>query len=195
MDCVRTAKRLAPDSQVTLVYRRTETEMQGRAEERVHAREEGVAFDYLTTPMRFIGDADGNVSAVELVRMELGPVDNSGRRSPVPKKGSEFTIECDTIVLAVGYGPDAEIAETSHVETRKWGLIKVDSEENGRTSHPGVFAAGDNVRGADLVVTAIAAARKAANAMDEYLKQKMNTVSPAGATAEQELTPTLAAAD
>jgi glutamate synthase (NADPH/NADH) small chain len=173
MDCVRTAKRLAPDSTVTLVYRRTEAEMQGRAEERVHAREEGVIFNYLTTPTRFIGDEEGNVIGMELTRMALGAPDNSGRRKPIPKEGSEFTIDCDTVVLAIGYGPDAEIAETAHVETRKWGLIKVESEETGRTSHPGVFAAGDNVRGADLVVTAIGAARKAADAMDDYLRQKM----------------------
>jgi glutamate synthase (NADPH/NADH) small chain len=147
--------------------------MQGRAEERVHAREEGVVFNYLTTPTRFIGDEEGKVVGMELIRMELGPPDSSGRQSPVPKKGSEFTIDCDTVVLAIGYGPDAEIAETAHVETRKWGLIKVESEETGRTSHPGIFAAGDNVRGADLVVTAIGAARKAAVAMDEYLREKM----------------------
>ena len=198
MDCVRTAKRLAPDSQVTLVYRRTEAEMQGRAEERVHAREEGVAFNYLTTPTRFIGDDEGKVVAVELVRMELGPVDASGRRSPVQKKGSEFTLECDTVVLAVGYGPDAEIAETAQVETRKWGLIKVESEETGQTSHAGVFAAGDNVRGADLVVTAIAAARKAANAMDAYLRQKLSTLGARPDEIdddESKLIPTLSAAD
>lgn len=174
MDCVRTAKRLAPDSIVTLVYRRTEAEMQGRAEERVHAREEGVIFNYLTTPTRFFGDDEGNVSGMELVRMELGPPDNSGRRRPIVKKGSEFTIECDTVALAIGYWPDPEIGETTPgLETHKWGLVKVESEETGRTTRPGVFAAGDNVRGADLVVTAVAAARKAAIAMDEFLKKKM----------------------
>lgn len=189
MDCVRTARRLAPDSQVTLVYRRTEAEMQGRAEERVHAREEGVVFNYLTTPTRFMGDEEGKVVGMELIRMELGPPDSSGRRSPAPKKGSEFTIECDTVVLAIGYGPDAEIAETAHVETRKWGLIKVESEETGQTSHPGVFAAGDNVRGADLVVTAIGAARKAAVAMDKYLRERMleGGVSAGQMTASPEL--------
>jgi glutamate synthase (NADPH/NADH) small chain len=174
MDCVRTAKRLAPESQVTLVYRRTESEMQGRAEERVHAVEEGVTFNYLTTPTRFIGDAQGRVAGMELIRMELGPPDNSGRRKPVPKKGSEFTIECDTVVLAIGYWPDTEIGEvTPGLETHKFGLIKVETEETGRTSRPGVFAGGDNVRGADLVVTAIAAARNAARSMDHYLRDKM----------------------
>jgi glutamate synthase (NADPH/NADH) small chain len=171
MDCVRTAKRLAPDSQVTLVYRRTEAEMQGRAEERVHAREEGVAFNYLTTPTRFIGDSAGKVKGMDLIRMELGPPDSSGRRSPVPLRGSEFSVECDTVVLAIGYQPDPEIVETTPgLERERSGRIKVESEATGRTTRPGVFAAGDNVRGADLVVTAIGAARKAAIAMDEYIR-------------------------
>jgi glutamate synthase (NADPH) small chain len=181
MDCVRTARRLAPDSQVTLVYRRTEAEMQGRAEERVHAQEEGVTFNYLTTPTRFTGDTEGKVAGMELVRMELGPPDNSGRRKPVVKKGSEFSIACDTVVLAIGYWPDTEIGDTtSGLDTHKWGLIKVETEETGRTSRPGVFAAGDNVRGADLVVTAIAAARNAARTMDDYLSKKMaeRTIAP-----------------
>lgn len=174
MDCVRTAKRLAPDSEVTLVYRRTENEMQGRAEERAHAREEGVSFNYLTTPTRFFEDDEGRVAGMELVRMELGPPDNSGRRRPMVKKGSEFSIECDTVVLAIGYWPDPEIGETTPgLETHKWGLVKVETEETGRTTRDGVFAAGDNVRGADLVVTAVAAARKAALAMDEYLNNKL----------------------
>lgn len=174
MDCVRTAKRLAPESKVTLVYRRTEWEMQGRAEERVHATEEGVVFDYLTTPTRFLGDDTGKVVGMELLRMELGPADHSGRRTPVPKKGSEFSIECDTVVLAVGYWPDPEVpGSATGLETHRYGLIKVESEETGRTSRPGVFAAGDNVRGADLVVTAVAAARNAARAMDGYLQNKL----------------------
>lgn len=197
MDCVRTAKRLAPGSQVTLVYRRTEAEMQGRAEERVHAHEEDVIFNYLTTPTRFIGDEQGKIVGMELIRMELGAPDNSGRRKPTPKEGSEFTIDCDTVVLAIGYGPDAEIAETAHVETRTWGLIKVESEETGRTSHPDVFAAGDNVRGADLVVTAIGAARKAANAMDDYLREKMikRGARSHEVAIEDSRTPSLVAAD
>jgi glutamate synthase (NADPH/NADH) small chain len=170
MDCVRTAKRLGPDSQVTLVYRRTEAEMQGRAEERVHAREEGVAFNYLTTPTRFIGGGAGEVTGMELIRMELGPPDNSGRRRPMPVQGSEFMIECDTVVLAIGYDVDPEIGETTPgLEFERSGRIKVESEASGRTTRRGVFAAGDNVRGADLVVTAIGAARRAAVAMDEYL--------------------------
>ena len=154
-------------------------EMQGRAEERVHAFEEGVIFNYLTTPTRFLGDGEGNVTGMELIRMELGPPDNSGRRKPMPKKDSEFTIECDTVVLAIGYWPDTEIGETTQgLETHKFGLIKVETEETGRTSRRGVFAAGDNVRGADLVVTAIAAARNAARTMDAYLREKMLASKP-----------------
>ncbi|HLG14692.1 MAG TPA: NAD(P)-dependent oxidoreductase [Blastocatellia bacterium] len=175
MDCVRTAKRLAPESEVSLVYRRTEAEMQGRAEERAHAREEGVVFNYLTTPTRFISDDSGRVVGMELVRMELGPPDSSGRRTPVPKPDSQFSIECDTVVLAVGYWPDPEIGETTTgLDTHRYGLIKVATEETGHTSRPGVFAAGDNVRGADLVVTAVAAARNAARAMDRYLQDKLS---------------------
>jgi len=171
MDCVRTAKRLGPDSRVTLVYRRTEAEMQGRAEERVHAREEGVAFNYLTTPMRFTGDTDGKVTGIELMRMELGPPDSSGRRRPMPLAGSEFRLDCDTVILAIGYEPDPEIVQTTPgLEFEKSSRIKVESEATGRTTRRGVFAAGDNVRGADLVVTAIGAARKAAVAIDEYLR-------------------------
>jgi glutamate synthase (NADPH/NADH) small chain len=170
MDCVRTARRLAPESTVTLVYRRTEAEMQGRIEERVHAIEEGVVFNYLTTPTRFIGDAEGRVIGMELVRMQLGPPDSSGRARPIPTRGSEFTIDCDTVVLAVGYGADTEVVEaTPGLETARSGLIRVETEETGHTSRRGVFAAGDNVRGADLVVTAVAAARKVAESMHDFL--------------------------
>ncbi|HET9533358.1 MAG TPA: FAD-dependent oxidoreductase, partial [Blastocatellia bacterium] len=103
----------------------------------------------------------------------------------VVKKGSEFTIECDTVALAIGYWPDPEIGETTPgLETHKWGLIKVETEETGRTSRPGVFAAGDNVRGADLVVTAIGAARRAAEAMDMYLKNRMDERRAAPAPVE-----------
>jgi glutamate synthase (NADPH/NADH) small chain len=173
MDCVRTARRLAPTSTVTLVYRRTEAEMQGRIEERVHAIEEGVVFNYLTTPIRFIGDAEGNIAGIELVRMHLGPPDSSGRGKPIPTRGSEFTIDCDTVVLAIGYEADREVVTaTPGLETLPDGLIKVETEETGHTSRPGVFAAGDNVRGADLVVTAVAAARRVAEAMHDFLKEK-----------------------
>ncbi|MFQ6016073.1 MAG: NADPH-dependent glutamate synthase [Anaerolineae bacterium] len=171
MDCVRTAVRWGGE-QVTCVYRRTEAEMPGRQEERIHAHDEGVGFEYLVAPVKFMGNDEGWVQAMECIRMELGEPDASGRRRPVPIEGSEFTVEVDTVVLAIGFWPDPLLGETTPgLETKKWGLIIAD-EETGRTSKEGVFAAGDNVHGPDLVVTAMAAARKAAAAMDEYLQTK-----------------------
>ncbi len=167
MDCVRTAVRLGA-TQVTCVYRRTEAEMLGRAEERTHAREEGVTFAYLTTPTRFIGDANGNVQAVELVRMELGEPDASGRRSPIQVEGSEYTVPASAVVIAVGYGADAEFAQQAPVETDRWGLVKV-NERTGQTNVPYIFAGGDVVNGADLVVTAIADGKRAATWIHQFL--------------------------
>ncbi|MDP9268166.1 MAG: NAD(P)-dependent oxidoreductase [Acidobacteriota bacterium] len=170
MDCVRTARRLNPDTKVYCLYRRTEAEMLGRMEERVHAKEEGVIFECLTLPTRFVGGKQGEVVAAECVRMELGPPDAKGRRSPVEIKGSEFTIACDTAVLAIGYNAETEIPETTpELHTTKWGTVVVKSEETGETEREDIYAAGDAVRGADLVVTAVAAARKAAAHMDAKL--------------------------
>lgn len=169
MDCVRTARRLNPAGKVYCLYRRTEAEMLGRMEERIHAREEGVIFEYLTLPIKFIGDESGNVKAAECVRMKLGEPDAKGRRSPVPIEGSNFILPCDTVALAIGYNAESEIPETTHLDATRWGTIIVESEETGRTSHEHIYAAGDNVRGADLVVTALAAARKAAFAMHKKL--------------------------
>lgn len=183
MDCVRTAMRLQAQQfgepgDVVCVYRRTESEMPGRAEERVNAREEGVQFEYLMAPVRFIplrglrGDEDGWVKAMEVVRMRLGEPDRSGRPRPVPMEGSEFMMDVDTVVLAIGYWPDPVIGETTPgLETHKWGLIVAD-RETGASSREGVFAGGDNVTGPDLVVTAIAAGRKAAASIDTYLRGK-----------------------
>ncbi|GIW14110.1 MAG: glutamate synthase (NADPH), homotetrameric [Tepidiforma sp.] len=167
MDCVRTAVRLGAEN-VTCVYRRTEAEMLGRAEERKNAREEGVRFEMLTLPTRILGDENGRVRAVECQRMELGEPDESGRRRPIPVKGSEFTIPADTVVIAIGYGADPVVPQTtSGIRTDRKALIQVD--EKGRTTRPGVFAGGDNVNGADLVVTALADGRRAAEAIHEYL--------------------------
>ncbi len=166
MDCVRTARRLNPAGKVYCLYRRTESEMLGRLEERIHAREEGVLFEYLTLPIRLLGDDEGRVIAAECVRMQLGAPDAKGRRSPVSIEGSNFILPCDTAVLAIGYSAETEIPEhTRGLEQTKWGTIVVKSEETGETSREDVYAAGDNVRGADLVVTALAAARKAAHNM------------------------------
>jgi glutamate synthase (NADPH/NADH) small chain len=167
MDCVRTAVRLGASS-VTCMYRRTEAEQKGREEERKHAREEGVAFNYLTVPVRFTGE-DGVVKAAECQRMELGKPDESGRRSPVPIKGSEFTLPVDIVVLAIGYSPDELVEKTTPgLRTTSWKTVRVD--EDFQTTRPGVFAGGDNVNGADLVVTAMADGRRAATAIDNYLK-------------------------
>ncbi len=171
MDCVRTAVRLAiqagRSTTVTCAYRRTEAEMPGREEERRHAKDEGVQFTFLTAPTRFVGDASGHITAVECIRMELGEPDGSGRRRPVEVPGSTHQIPADTVVLAIGYWTDEDLAEGAHLQ-HKSGRLIVD-EATGATNLPGVFAGGDDVRGADLVVTAIAEAKRAAAAMCAYL--------------------------
>jgi glutamate synthase (NADPH) small chain len=170
MDCVRTARRLNPEAKVYCVYRRSEVEMPGRYEERVNAVEEGVQFEWLTAPVKFMGDEAGRVTAAECIRMRLGAPDVKGRRSPVPIEGSNFIIPCDSVALAIGYSPETDIPEsTPNLQTTKWGSIVVESEEVGVTSRVDLYAAGDNVRGADLVVTAVAAARKAASTMHQQL--------------------------
>ncbi len=171
MDCVRTSIRLqkkaGKDVNVVCAYRRTEEQMPCCVREREHAREEGAVFEWLTAPVRFIGE-NGKLKAIEFIRMELGEPDESGRARPVKIEGSEYTVEADTVILAIGYWPDPLLGETTEgLETHKWGLIKAD--ENGVTSIPGVFAGGDNVHGPDLVSTAVAAARRAARSMLEYL--------------------------
>ncbi len=171
MDCARTAIRLG-GREVTLVYRRTEKEMVGREEERQHAREEGVRFEFLAAPVRFLGTSAGHVRAAELEHMELGPPDESGRRRPQAVPGSGFTLEADTVALAIGYSADERVAASAAgVLMDKWGLVLVD-RESGATDRPGVYAGGDDINGADLVVTALRDARIAANAMHEYLSAK-----------------------
>jgi glutamate synthase (NADPH/NADH) small chain len=166
MDCVRTAIRLGAEK-VTLVYRRTEAEMLGRGEERKNAREEGVEFAMLTLPTRIIGE-NGKVVAVELQKMELGEPDDSGRRSPKPIQGSEYIVPADTVAIAIGYGADPIVPKTtSGLRADRKSLVQIDRQ--GRTSRPGVFAGGDNVNGADLVVTAMADGRRAAEAISDYL--------------------------
>ena len=167
MDCVRSAVRLGAD-EVRLLYRRTENEMMGREEERRHAREEGVIFEYLTTPVSLIRE-DGRVVGVECVRMSLGEPDESGRRRPQPVPGSEFVIDCDSFVVAVGYDVGRDVYGDSGIDVNDWGEVLVD--EQGRTSRPGVFAGGDNVIGADLVVTALQGAHAAIPGMLSYLEE------------------------
>ncbi|MEZ4492363.1 MAG: NADPH-dependent glutamate synthase [Dehalococcoidia bacterium] len=168
MDCVRTAVRLGAEN-VTCVYRRTEAEMLGRAEERKNAREEGVRFEMLTNPTRIIGDETGRVTGVECRKMELGEPDESGRRRPIPIKGSEFIIPADTVAIAIGYGADPLVPTTTS-GLRASGKALIEIDKSGRTSRRGVFAGGDNVNGADLVVTALADGRRAAEAIIEYLE-------------------------
>ncbi len=170
-DCLRTALRLGAE-EVTCLYRRTEKEMPGGKKDRTLAKEEGAKYRFLTQPVRFIAGPDGKLAAVECLEMKLGEPDAKGRRKPVPIEGSNFSIACDTAILALGYWPDPIIGETTpNLETHNWGLIKAD-KETGATSREGVFSGGDCVTGPDLVVTAMVAGRKAAWAIDEYLKRK-----------------------
>ncbi len=171
-DCLRTALRLGAE-EVTCLYRRTEKEMPGGRKDRQMARDEGAKYRFLTQPVKFIAGEDGRLAAVECIEMVLGEPDAKGRRKPVPVEGSNFSVACDTAILALGYWPDPIISKTTpNLETHDWGLISVRDKENGTTSRPGVFSGGDCVTGPDLVVTAMVAGRKAALAIDEYLKNK-----------------------
>jgi glutamate synthase (NADPH/NADH) small chain len=168
VDCARSAIRLGGE-EVIIVYRRTEAEMPGNKVERGVSVEEGVRIDYLQAPVEFFGDDDGHVRAMKVIKMELGEPDSSGRRRPVPIEGSEYIREVDTVVLAIGYWPDPLLGKTTEgLATRKWGLI-VANEETGATTREGVFAAGDNVHGPELVITAIASAHNAADSIHAYL--------------------------
>jgi glutamate synthase (NADPH/NADH) small chain len=168
VDCARTSVRLGAE-EVTIVYRRTEAEMPGNKTERRICIQEGANIEYLQAPVEFIGDADGHVKAMKVIKMKLGEPDSSGRRRPVPIEGSEFIQETDNVILSIGYWPDPFLGErTEGLATHKWGLILTD-EEVGATAREGVFAAGDNVHGPDLVITAIATAHQAAESIDAYL--------------------------
>jgi glutamate synthase (NADPH/NADH) small chain len=170
-DCLRTALRLGA-KEVTCLYRRTEKEMPGGKKDRKMAREEGARYRFLTQPVKFIPGADGKLAAVECLEMKLGEPDAKGRRKPVAVEGSNFSIACDTAILALGYWPDPILGKTTpDLEVHDWGLITAD-KKTGRTSRPGVFSGGDCVTGPDLVVTAMVAGRAAAKSIDEYLKSK-----------------------
>ena len=171
MDAARTALRLGAEH-VSIVYRRSAAELPARAEEVEHAKEEGIDFQLLTNPVAIEDNGEGWVKSMRCIRMELGEPDASGRRRPVPIEGSEFDIDVDTVIVAIGTGPNPIIAHTTPgLETTKRGNIAAD-EETGATSKPGVFAGGDIVTGAATVILAMGAGRKAAAAIDEYLKQK-----------------------
>lgn len=170
MDAARVSKRLGAD--VYLIYRRSREEMPARAEESHHAEEEGIDFRLLTNPIKIIGDQNGWVTGIECVQMELGEPDASGRRRPVEIKGSNFVIDVDVVIVAIGQGPNPILTSTTPgLELKKSGNIQAD-EATGKTSREGVFAGGDIVTGAATVILAMGAGRNAAKAIDEYLKSK-----------------------
>jgi len=170
MDCARTSLRMGAKKSY-IIYRRTEKEMPARNEEIHHAKQEGVIFKLLTSPIEFIGDDNGKIKAVKCIEMKLGEPDDSGRRRPVPIPDSEFTIEIDTALVAIGQSPNPLVPESmKELVTEKWGNLKVD--ENGETTVKGVFAGGDIATGAATVILAMGAGKKAARAIDEYLKSK-----------------------
>ena len=178
MDCARCALRMGAES-VSVVYRRTQRESPARAEERHHAQEEGIEFQWLTNPIRIHGNAEGWVVGLECMRMALGEPDASGRRAPVEQPGTDFRIPADTVIYALGTRANPIIARsTPGLVVNQWGYIEVD-ERTGMTSLPGVFAGGDIVTGSATVILALGAGRRAASGMLEYLG-----IRPAGALAE-----------
>ena len=170
MDSARSALRLGAE-EVCIVYRRSREELPARKEEIENAEEEGIICKFLAAPLRFIGDEKGWVKAMECICMELGPPDQSGRRRPVPIKGSEFTMDTDTVIVAIGRTPNPIIQRTTEgLVVTKWGTIVAD--ENGKTSLEGVYAGGDIVTGEATVISAMGAGKKAAKAIHEYLMNK-----------------------
>ncbi|MBR6222304.1 MAG: NADPH-dependent glutamate synthase [Lachnospiraceae bacterium] len=169
MDAARTAKRLGAEN-VYIVYRRSEEELPARAEEVHHAKEEGIIFKLLNNPCAIHGE-DGKVKSMEVIKQELGEPDASGRRSPKPVEGSNYDIEVDTVVIAIGQSPNPLIRQTTPgLDTQKWGGIIVD-EDTMKTSKDGVYAGGDTVTGAATVILAMGAGKKAAKAIDEALSK------------------------
>ena len=170
MDAARSAKRLGAD-EVYIVYRRSEKELPARAEEVEHAKEEGIIFKFLTNPTAILEGENGMVRGMTCIEMELGEPDASGRRRPVEKPGSEFTLDCDCVIMALGTSPNPLIKNTTKgLETQKWGGIIAD--EKGLTSREGVYAGGDAVTGAATVILAMGAGKTAAEAIDEYISSK-----------------------
>ena len=171
MDAARCAKRLGAE-EVYIVYRRSEKELPARAEEVEHAKEEGIVFKVLNNPVKILGNEDGMVSGIQCVEMELGEPDVSGRRRPVVKEGSDFVLDVDCVIMAIGTSPNPLIKSTTKgLETQKWGGIVAD-ETTGQTSREGVFAGGDAVTGAATVILAMGAGKAAAKAIDEYIQGK-----------------------
>lgn len=171
MDAARSAMRLGADK-VYIIYRRSLDELPARKEEVHHAMEEGIEFMLLNNPTRILGDEDGNVCGIECIKMELGEPDESGRRSPVPIEGSEFVVDVDTVIMAIGTSPNPLIRSTTPgLEANRRGCLVVNEETN-QTTQQGVYAGGDAVTGAATVILAMGAGKKAAASIDEYLKNK-----------------------
>lgn len=174
MDSARSALRLGAE-EVCIVYRRSREELPARKEEIENAEEEGIICKFLAAPTKFIGDEKGWVKAMECICMELGPPDESGRRRPVPVKGSEFIMDVDTVIVAIGRTPNPIIqSTTAGLEVTKWGTIVTD--ENGKTSLEGVYAGGDIVTGEATVISAMGAGKKAAKAIHEHLMKNSNAI-------------------
>ena len=170
MDAARSALRLGAE-EVNIIYRRSDAELPARAEEVHHAKEEGIIFRTLTNPVEILGDDDDAVTGIKCVEMELGEPDASGRRRPIVKEGSEFTIPMDCVIMSIGTSPNPLIKSTTEgLDTQKWGGIIAD--EDGLTSRPFVYAGGDAVTGAATVILAMCAGKKAAAAIDEAIKNK-----------------------
>ena len=171
MDAARVARRLG--AEVSIVYRRTEAELPARVEEVHHAQEEGIKFEMLTAPVEILGDEDGWVRGMKMVRNELGEPDASGRRRPVKIEGSDFEEEFETVIMALGTSPNPLISHTTnHLDINKWGCIVAD--ETGQTSREGIFAGGDAVTGAATVILAMGAGKTAAESIDKYIREKKN---------------------
>lgn len=168
MDSARCSLRLGAD-EVYIVYRRSREELPAREEEVENAEEEGIIFKLLTNPVKFIGDETGWVNGMECIKMELGEPDASGRRRPIPVEGSEFIMDVDTAIIAIGQTPNPLIQRTTEgLETTKWGTI-VTQEETGETTKKGVYAGGDVVSGAATVISAMGAGKKAAESIHQYI--------------------------
>lgn len=171
MDAARCAKRLGAE-QVYIVYRRSETEMPARLEEIHHAKEEGIEFRILTNPVKILNDGSGKVAGIECQVMELGEPDASGRRRPIAVEGSNFVLDVDTVVMSIGTSPNPLIRSTTKgLETNKKGCLIVNEDTN-ETTRQGIYAGGDAVTGAATVILAMGAGKKAAESIDNYLKQK-----------------------
>ncbi len=170
MDAARTSLRLGAD-EVMIVYRRAREQLPARLEEVHHAEEEGVNFHFLVNPIEVLGDEKGNVVGMKCIRMELGEPDDSGRRRPLPIEGSEFVLDVDMVIVAIGNSPNPIIPETTPgLSISRWGTIEVD-EETGMTSVPGVFAGGDIVTGAATVISAMGAGKRAARGIHDFLNK------------------------